>query len=156
MGAFEEAVEQLFQLSSADRGRLPSRLDAVARADRERWSKMSAIDMIVNFNGNPEAYFEDTSVQNHTEGNKKASILTLQAMFRYQSFAEIANSFPEAGDSFIPAYRNIKICWWARDEGPEEYRGGTPSTSTTSMWQRRGGMRSWRRPDQTIIESPDD
>ena len=38
VGAFELAVEQLLQLSSADRKRLQSRIDSVARAESERWS----------------------------------------------------------------------------------------------------------------------
>ena len=132
VGAFEEAVERLFQLSSADRGRLPGRVDDAARGDRERWSTMSTTDMIANFNGN-SAYFEDTSGQNHTEGYKKASILALQAVFRYHSVAEIANSFSEAGDSFIPAYRNLKMM---KEEGPRTRR--TPwrdaKYPTTSTW----------------------
>ena len=70
----------------------------------------SVSDMIANYNGTPETYFEDTSGKNKMgQGFKKASVLTLQSIFRYHSVAEIANSFAEAGDSFLPAYRQLKM-----------------------------------------------
>ena len=59
---------------------------------------------------NISTHFEDTSGKNHMgQGYKKASVLTLQSLFRYHSVAEIAHSFAEAGDSFLPAYRQLKM-----------------------------------------------
>ena len=57
------------------------------------------------------------------QGYKKASVLTLQAMFRYHSVAERANSFAEAGDSFLPAYRQLKMLM---DEGQRIRTRRTP------------------------------
>ena len=53
VGAFEEAVERLFQLSSADRGRLPGRVDDAARGDRERWSTMCQVFNLCEGNVRP-------------------------------------------------------------------------------------------------------
>merc|ERR1719318_1631074 len=109
---FQEKVEELFSMSSEDRGKLPTRLQWEAKkkqmAELEKWSgKMSVKDMLELYEDDPAGYFNDPQRKPESESYKQHALAGLKDEFRYHSITEIEKSFKKCRFLYTPAYKQL-------------------------------------------------
>jgi len=109
---FQAKVEELFSMSSDERGRLPTRLQWEAKkkqmAELEKWSgKMSVTDMLELYSDDPDGYFNDPQRKPDSESYKQHAMAGLKDEFRFHSITEIDKAFRNCRFLYTPAFKHL-------------------------------------------------
>jgi len=109
---FQAKVEELFSMSSDERGKLPTRVQWEARkkqiAELEKWSgKMSVKDMLELYEDDPAGYFNDPQRKPESESYKQHALSGLKDEFRFHSITEIEKAFKKCRCLYTPAFKQL-------------------------------------------------